>query len=155
MHISGDNGVFDQSGMGFKAPRLTLRRITILTLIASTMIALGGCSVLKIIQDEQPESDMLTSGEVIVICNDECYDRGQCGLDEQGSELVLMSSSSPALENHDRAIQSDSPVTIIGEEIRSAILLSSNTEIDAQFYQVAFSEGGQGWVAGWCLEPKQ
>jgi hypothetical protein len=130
---------------------LTFQRIYLFILLASTIIVLNGCSVLKIIQDEDAGSELLDIEESTLICSEECQDRGQCGRDEEGSEFVLMNLASPVVEKHDRSIQANTPVTIVGEEIRSVILLSSSAAIDVPFYQVALPDGARAWVAGWCL----
>jgi hypothetical protein len=120
-------------------------------MLSSTFFVLSACSVLRIIQDEQPEADPSEVEEATLICSEECQDRGQCGFDELGSEFVLMSRSAPVLENHDQAFQTDTLVTIVGDEIRSVIQINDSAEIDTPFYRVVLPDGGQAWVAGWCL----
>lgn len=128
-----------------------VQRICLLILLASTFFVLNACSVLKIIQDEQPEEDSSKVEEATLICSEECHDRGQCGLDELGTEFVLMAESAPALENHDQAVQANTPVTIIRKEVRSVIRTISGVPLDTPFYNIVLPDDGQAWVAGWCL----
>jgi hypothetical protein len=128
-----------------------IQRICLLFFISSTFLVLSACSVLNIIQDEQPEADPSKVENATLICSEECEDRGQCGLDEQGSAFVLMSKSSPVLENHEQAYQTNTPVSIVGDEIHSVIQTSDSAEIETPFYRIILPDGGQAWVAGWCL----
>lgn len=138
-------------GLAERSKWRTIKRACTLVLLSSAFLVLSACSVLKIIQDEEPEAASSEVKEATLICSEECQDRGQCGLDELGSKFVLMSKSAPVLENHDQAFQTDTLVTIVGDEIRSVIQVSNNAEIDTPFYRVALPDGGQAWVAGWCL----
>lgn len=120
-------------------------------LLTITLLVLNACSILKLIQDDQTESDFSMVEEATLKCSEECQDRGQCGLDEQGSDFVLMATSAPALENHDKALHVNTPVTIVGKEVRSVTQVSSGDFVEMSFYNVVLPNGGQAWVAGWCL----
>jgi hypothetical protein len=143
--------VLDAMGLLERSKWRTIQRICLLILLSGSFFVLNACSVLKIIQDEQQEADSSKVEEATLICSEECQDRGQCGLDELGSEFVLLAGSAPTLENHDQAYQANTPVTIVGKEDRSIIQVSSGVPVDAPFYNVVLPDGGQAWVAGWCL----
>lgn len=122
-----------------------------MVLIICMFLVLNACSVMKLIQDEQKEETSLSVEDATLQCSDECRDRGQCGKDMEGSDVVLLASSAPALEDHSAAYQANTPVTIVGKEVHSVIQLSDGQSMEMSFYDIVLPDGEQGWVPGWCL----
>ena len=139
-------------GSVLSSNKRTIRDTKLFFLFAGMLLVSNACSVLKIIRDEQPESDFSNVKEAIVVCSDECHDRGQCGLDEEGREFVLMGLASPTLEGHEKAVPANSPVTIVGKEIQPIIEVSSSDSVEMSFYSVILPDSTQGWVADWCID---
>jgi hypothetical protein len=123
-----------------------------LIMTITVLIALTSCSVLKLIEDDEQDAAVADVDEAKLNCSEECMDRGQCGVDEKGDEYILLASSSPSLDDHDLIYKSDTHVNILNRENHSVVQHVDGKTFDMSFYNVALPEGGQAWVAGWCLE---
>jgi hypothetical protein len=128
------------------------RRIALSLVIALALFALSACSVLKLVGEEDSEPALKNVEEGILTCSDECRDRGQCGLDVQGNDIVLLNTTTPDVGQHDKGASSGTDVTIVKKEIQSVIQVSDNKTLDIPFYEIILPSGDQAWVAGWCLE---
>ncbi len=95
-------------------------------------------------------SDQTLSGQAVLVCNQDCLDRAQCGLSEQ-VETVLLNSTGAATRNHDMAIPAGTAVNIDRQEMHPVIQLSDQASARVPFYLVEMPEVGFGWVAGWCV----
>jgi hypothetical protein len=139
---------------GFRPKRRNWRRerAFFLRLLCTTVILLSvtACSLLRRDGVSDLGSDTSLSGEAVLVCSRDCSDRGQCGVAESGT-MVLLSSAGPATTGHNMAITDGTPVTIIVEEQREVVRVATGELELASFYQVNIPERGPGWAAGWCV----
>ena len=126
--------------------------ITISIMTAFVLMALTSCSVMKLIEDGEQDAAVANVDEAKLNCSEECMDRGQCGVDDNGDQYILLDSSMPSLKDHDKAYKSDTRVDILDRENHSIMQPVDGKTFDMSFYQVSLPQGDQAWVAGWCLE---
>jgi hypothetical protein len=91
------------------------------------------------------------AGSAVLVCNQECADRGQCGSSVERGQVVLLSSWGPSAEDYDMAISSDTPVMIVTRLEEIAVDVMTEQDFLLPYYMVEVPERGVGWVAGWCL----
>ena len=137
---------------GNRSKRQVITAVIMLIMMLTVMIVVTSCSVLKLIEDGEPDAAAADVDEAKLNCSEECMDRGQCGIDDMGDEYVLLASTMPSLEDHDLTYESDTHVSILDKENHSVMQTVDGKTFDISFYNVALPEGNQAWVAGWCLE---
>lgn len=94
----------------------------------------------------------LAAGPAVVTCSADCRDTSQCGAVEDGTQVVLMNTFTPATETHNMAIPVDTQVQIIDSRGEPMRRMSTNDQFTLNYYSVIV-EGREdaGWIAGWCL----
>ena len=92
----------------------------------------------------------LIPGPAVLVCSQECRDRGLCGTADQGA-MVLLSSFAPATRGHDMAILAQTEVNIEFGQPQTAFTQVGNIAVPINYYAVNVPERGSGWVAGWCI----
>jgi hypothetical protein len=133
-------------GSGRRGMALVLRVL----FVASILVSVTGCSILKRDGASTLGSESSLEGEALLVCSRDCADRGQCGTAEQG-KMVLLSSAGPATAGHNMAIADGTNVSIVLEQQTTVIRVATGEPENASFYQVNIPERGQGWAAGWCV----
>lgn len=127
------------------------RAVPLFLLLSFGILTMNGCSILGR-GDNAPTSgnEGAMAGEALLICSQECADRGQCGSSEAG-QMVLLSNAGPATEGHNVAVPANSGVSIERQEARTVVQVSSEEQFQMPFYLVNIPDRGQAWVAGWCI----
>lgn len=147
----------------FRSPKVLL---FIIVLFALTVFTLWFLATLR---GGQPpaapalgDQEMLGQGvNAVLICNEECLGRGQCGfLAEDDNPVVLLSLSEPRVANHDHYLPDRALVAIVGFDQRDLRQLggeAAGSQFPMNFYLVNPIEapGQGGWVAGWCVQEFQ
>ncbi len=126
------------------------RRIYLFLLMIFSALILNACSVLKLIQDEGPESSIKEDPDLSLVCSEECSDRGQCGKTDTGEVFVLLATHEPALINHDMALADNTKITITQEETISVLQVADEERLEVPFYKVLGPGRQEAWVASWC-----
>jgi hypothetical protein len=88
-----------------------------------------------------------------VTCSTECAETAQCGDTAERGKVVLLSTAGPKTENHDVALNDNSPVTVVFSQEEIMRRMSTNDTPPLKFYQVII-EGRENpaWVAGFCIQ---
>ena len=89
-------------------------------------------------------------GQSLLVCNDICASRGQCGTLDNQQKVVLLSFPEPALSNYNLLAPDRTVVTISNNQSRQVV--DSIATYELPFYEVQLDTGEWGWVAGWCIE---
>lgn len=139
----------------FKA--VTISRLVLLALV------LSACSIIGRGNEEGGGTaailgqDTALGGEALLLCSQECRDRGFCGVTDTNARMVLLYSQGPSTQNFDVAIPDNTLVPILGLEPQPAILRSTEEQLLVNYYVVSNPANGQAaWVAGWCIgQPQQ
>ena len=126
------------------------RRIYLFLLMIFSALILNACSVLKLIQDEGPESSIREDPDLSLVCSEECSDRGQCGKTDTGEVMLLLATHEPALINHDVALAENTNITITQEETLTVLQVADEEQLEVSFYKVLAPDRREAWVAGWC-----
>ena len=94
----------------------------------------------------------LAAGPARLTCSPDCRDTAQCGVGQNGVNVVLLNSFGPATETHNMAIPEDSPVEIVDVRDEPMVRASTTDQFLLKYYSVVV-EGrpAPGWVAGWCV----
>jgi hypothetical protein len=127
------------------------RAVPLVALLSFGILTMSACSILGR-GDSAPISgnEGALAGEALLICSQECADRGQCGSSEAG-QMVLLNNAGPATEGHDMAVPENSGVSIERQEARTIVQVSTEEQFQMPFYLVNIPDRGQAWVAGWCI----
>ncbi len=127
------------------------RAVPLVALMSFGVLTLSACSILGR-GDSGPTSgnEGALAGEALLVCSQECSDRGQCGSSEAG-QMVLLSNVGPATEGHNLAVPANSGVSIERQEARTVVQISTEEQFQMPFYLVNVPDRGQAWVAGWCI----
>jgi hypothetical protein len=149
----GDRSTVRRSGRRLKASVLSV------VFVAAILLSMSGCSILQGDGVSTLGTESVLADEALLVCSNDCADRGQCGMGDQ-EEMVLLSSAGPATVGHDMAIPNGAMVTINHEEKRTVIQAATDQSSEVSFYQVDIPEQGDiparglGWAAGWCVGQK-
>lgn len=129
----------------------TVRRLLPGSLLV-LMLALVAC------RDNQAPPPLTVGEAAVLVCDDTCSARGQCGTLQTSAEVVLANQGGPAVTLHDSYFPDQSPVTV--EELfdRAVLPAENGVPIADQsqafshtFYRVRDGAGLTAWVAGWCV----
>ncbi len=102
------------------------------------------------------QASALLSGNVQLQCTAQCAARGQCGTAVDSTQLIFGGKAGPAVENHDVLFPANAPAVVQSTLAKPAEEISSATQFDLNFYQIALADGSQsGWVTEWCVRPQQ
>lgn len=137
-----------------RAPAPAVSLFLWVCLAAILMFILVGCSVVNLIGGDDAPTDDLLQESSILICSQECSQRGQCGINEDGDEMVLLSESAPGVVDHDVAAISGTPVSVTQQTELTVVQVQDGSRIQTPFYLVEVPGARLGWVAGWCLDSK-
>lgn len=94
------------------------------------------------------------AGQPVLVCSQECRDRGQCGQTNDGTPTVLLNLEGPAVapEEHDLAIAADTGVEVREVRTQTVVEQASGNGIPVNFYRVFIPERNtEGWTAAWCI----
>ena len=93
----------------------------------------------------------------VIVCTDECAERGQCGVLLDDRRAVLANEGRPAVVDHNRFFLDETPVNIREVSDRQLIaardrvpLTVESTPFPHLFYRVE-GEGKNAWVSEWCI----
>jgi hypothetical protein len=125
-------------------------RIYLFLLMIFAALILNACSVLKLAQDEAPDSISRENLDLSLVCSEECSDRGQCGITDTGEVFVLLATHEPALIDHDLALAANTKITITQEETLTVLQVTDEEQFVVPFYKVLAPDRREAWVAGWC-----
>lgn len=121
-------------------------------LSAAIVAACGGAS------EPAYGHQVILQGAAQLVCSQECFDRGQCGL-VPGTEdrMVLVGwPDTPSATPRQFALLSGTQVSIAAEPQLVSLLLRQdpNARENVHFYLVTVPErnNAPGWVGGWCLQ---
>lgn len=99
------------------------------------------------------EPPLPLTGEIFLRCTPACADRGQCGTNADGNNVVLGKGIGPAVINHDLLFPDGATAVIQASSIMDIETIATQTQSKQPFYQVILSDGSKmGWVAGWCVQ---
>jgi hypothetical protein len=90
------------------------------------------------------------SGQVFLVCSDNCANRAQCGTSPEKGRVVLLSTRGPAGTNHNMSIPENSTVSVAQFRMEQAVTVAQEP-LTIRYYEVAVPERGNAWVAGWCV----
>lgn len=105
--------------------------------------------------DEQPENE-----QVILVCSEECAERGQCGTSQGEIEapVVLGGRNGPVVEpqQHDAAFLAGTSAEL-KESAEVTLVEDGGREFKQTFSRIEFVNpmgdiAESGWVADWCIE---
>lgn len=106
------------------------------------------------------DSEPPAGEQVILTCNTECADRGQCGTaqGEQEAPVVLGGTEGPVVEpkQHDVFFLAGTSVEI-KQSMEATLIDTEGREFQHTFSRVEFVNplgdiAATGWVAEWCIE---
>jgi hypothetical protein len=90
------------------------------------------------------------SGQVFLVCSDNCANRAQCGTSPEKGRVVLLSTQGPAGTNHNLSIAENTAVSVVQFRTEPAFSVAQES-LTIPYYEVAVPERGNAWVAGWCV----
>jgi hypothetical protein len=90
--------------------------------------------------------------EAVLVCSQECADRGWCGTTSDQRQVVLGNAITPADPFPDRLFSLDSRVNINQVGVATLEQVVSGEQSELPFYHViSLQEGKSAWIAGWCI----
>ncbi len=114
--------------------------------------------VLAACRNNEPPPPPAVGEAALVVCDDACSARGQCGTLATSAQVVLANQGGPAVTLHDTYFLNQAAVTV-EELFDRAVLPAENGEPVADqsqafnhtFFRVRDAAGVTAWVAGWCV----
>ncbi|MFQ5400805.1 MAG: hypothetical protein ACE5E7_14565 [Anaerolineae bacterium] len=123
-------------------------------LLAAVLLTLTACGLMNSALTPGDQVILEPQSEAVLVCSQECADRGQCGTMAGGRKVVFGSMGGPATNNHELFFFADSPATINGSDTRTVETIITGERTELIFYHVTVATQEQfeaGWIAGWCV----
>jgi hypothetical protein len=129
-------------------PRRTATALFFLILIG--LLGLFGCR-----RAEEPDpAELEVMPQIMVVCNEACASRGQCGQAADGRLLVLGHPDRPVVREHGMIFEHETAVFFVNTREETLQVVSTTEQFSHTFYLVTRPEDRRsGWVAGWCVQP--
>jgi hypothetical protein len=120
-------------------------RFPLLFLLCLLLVACGSPS------DEAAETQQVGTQRLLV-CTDECRQRGQCGQNQNQEWVVLGHNEFPHTSGHNISFPDNQEVGIAQTQMRQLRTIAGQQLLTANFYYVTLLDGSRaGWVAEWCV----
>jgi hypothetical protein len=120
-------------------------RFPLLSFLCLLLVACGASS------DEAAETQPVDTQRLLV-CTDECRQRGQCGQNQNQEWVVLGHNESPQTSGHNVLFPNNQEVGIAQTQMRQVRTSAGQQLMTANFYYVTLLDGSRaGWVAEWCV----
>jgi len=128
--------------------------IKVQLLLTAVLLFLTSCGLLGGSQEATlgHQVELPPQSEAVLICSQECADRGWCGTLPDERVVVMGNAGNPVTDPRDTIFLQDTPVFINQVAVGTLEQLATGEQFTLAFYQVtSFDVGKSAWIAGWCI----